>query len=330
MRFSRALVLPASLGASLLFFFACVGEDPGTPDGRTDATTPDATVDGPNADDGGTLGDATSLFDGPCDPAKPFGAPSPDVFAALNRDGGRDESMWLLPDEKTVYFTTNREPPDGGSASFDIYRATRPSKDVAFAAPEIVRGISDTAVDAEEHGPVVLEDERTAFFTKAKAGTTYTYDAWWVKRSSSSDPWGGGQTISLLNTAGIEGPTDYSENTLWFNRDGKTFRVPFNVQTGALGTITEVTELGESYTAHLSADGLRIYYGKRVPGSGTDIWTAVRPAFDKPFEKLAAVAELNTSANEWPNWISPDGCRLYITRTRVADDNDLFVATRPR
>jgi hypothetical protein len=43
------------------------------------------------------------------------------------------------------------------------------------------------------------------------------------------------------------------------------------------------------------------------------------------------VTELNTAAQEWPTWVSPDGCRLYFSRRPGeggADNYDLYVAER--
>jgi hypothetical protein len=42
------------------------------------------------------------------------------------------------------------------------------------------------------------------------------------------------------------------------------------------------------------------------------------------------VQELNTTAVDWPDWLSPDRCRLYFSRTADATSGtlSLYVATR--
>jgi hypothetical protein len=52
-----------------------------------------------------------------------------------------------------------------------------------------------------------------------------------------------------------------------------------------------------------------------ITGAGTcgyDIWTASRSSISVPFGNVANLAGVNTSANEFPSWISDDGCRLYV------------------
>ena len=66
-----------------------------------------------------------------------------------------------------------------------------------------------------------------------------------------------------------------------------------------------------------------------MPGgtNGNDIWLARRASVDQPFSGAAPVSELNSSAADTPNWISPDNCRLYMSSGRD-DPSVLYVATR--
>lgn len=54
---------------------------------------------------------------------------------------------------------------------------------------------------------------------------------------------------------------------------------------------------------------------------------AVRGAVSDPFGPLRPVHELDSTDGEYPSWISPDGCRLYLTRI-IGGQRDLYVATR--
>lgn len=47
------------------------------------------------------------------------------------------------------------------------------------------------------------------------------------------------------------------------------------------------------------------------------------------FGPATLVPNVNTSADDGPSWISPDGCRLYISGN-VRGNNDIYVATRGR
>ena len=79
----------------------------------------------------------------------------------------------------------------------------------------------------------------------------------------------------------------------------------------------------------LTPDELTLYFGGS-PGTGTarkeDIWVQKRPSMDVPFGKPVNVGELNTQSENFPSWISPDGCRLYFDAGTFP--RDLYVAER--
>jgi hypothetical protein len=81
----------------------------------------------------------------------------------------------------------------------------------------------------------------------------------------------------------------------------------------------------------LQAGGLVLYFfSDRLPSDGYDIWVASRKSDVEPFAFHTNVTELNTEAQEWPTWVSPDGCRLYFSRRpgERGDNYDLYVAER--
>ncbi len=66
--------------------------------------------------------------------------------------------------------------------------------------------------------------------------------------------------------------------------------------------------------------------------TGTEIISTSRPSTSDPFPEPTRVVELKTSAVQAePSWLSPDGCRLYLTyREQATDKSILHVATRPQ
>jgi hypothetical protein len=44
-----------------------------------------------------------------------------------------------------------------------------------------------------------------------------------------------------------------------------------------------------------------------------------RQSRDAPFGEPTIVNEVNTADTEYPQWISPDGCRLYLSRWLIAE-----------
>jgi hypothetical protein len=94
---------------------------------------------------------------------------------------------------------------------------------------------------------------------------------------------------------------------------------------------TEVLEDNARY-AVVSADELTMYFAWTDPLTGVwgDIWLATRPSRDVLFGAPINVSEVNTSDIEYPQWISPDGCRLYFTREPTTGGSFSFVAERVR
>ncbi|MBN1419389.1 MAG: serine/threonine protein kinase [Planctomycetes bacterium] len=87
---------------------------------------------------------------------------------------------------------------------------------------------------------------------------------------------------------------------------------------------------GES-SATSSADGRELYFGSRRPEGGqglTDIWMVRRSSPDAPWQDPVNVEELNTTFQEEPAWLSPDGLRFYYRRVGPDLKGDIFYATR--
>lgn len=59
-----------------------------------------------------------------------------------------------------------------------------------------------------------------------------------------------------------------------------------------------------------------------------DIWRSQRSRVTDPFAPPALVTELQASGNQFPTWLSPDGCRLYIDSNAAGNGDDIFVAER--
>jgi hypothetical protein len=78
----------------------------------------------------------------------------------------------------------------------------------------------------------------------------------------------------------------------------------------------------------VTSDELTLYLATSTPNDPVlHIETATRATVDEPFGALTPVHELDSTEGESPTWISPDRCRLYITR-KVGGQWDLYVASR--
>ena len=96
--------------------------------------------------------------------------------------------------------------------------------------------------------------------------------------------------------------------------------------------------LPTSYDASpvVSRDGLSLYFSSSRPApvglGATNIWVATRTSRGVPFNSPVIVANVNSPAEEYPGFISGDGCRLYMSSTRAGGrgGQDLYVASKPR
>ncbi len=79
-----------------------------------------------------------------------------------------------------------------------------------------------------------------------------------------------------------------------------------------------------------SDDDLTIYFSSARPGGlgANDIWMATRTNRSASFGAPRNVTEVNTTALDYPDWLSSDGCRLYVS-SDISGNSHVYVATRP-
>lgn len=95
----------------------------------------------------------------------------------------------------------------------------------------------------------------------------------------------------------------------------------------------------------VSGDGLRLYFGRATGAldagdldtvKNADIQLVARPDTEAAFPPTpVAVDNVSSGERDFPMWLSPDDCRLYLLSTRnrpeaSAADTEVFVATRGR
>jgi Tol biopolymer transport system component len=66
-------------------------------------------------------------------------------------------------------------------------------------------------------------------------------------------------------------------------------------------------------------------------GGSMDIYISRRVSKALPFDVPTPVTELNTSGDDYPSWISPDGCRVLMFSDRGGSGPvQIYQASRPR
>ncbi len=80
--------------------------------------------------------------------------------------------------------------------------------------------------------------------------------------------------------------------------------------------------------AILSPDELTVYYLSGTPGD-PGIYNSTRASKEIPFGAGTPIAGINSAEDDWPAFMSGDGCLLYIASRRTGS-RDIWVARRPR
>jgi Tol biopolymer transport system component len=285
-------------------------------DAALDAVSSDAALDTVSSDarDAGPA----------CDLKKPFGVPALLSSLMLGQDG------WprLTADERMVTFHAT------GSSGVHIFLATRSKRTDPFDPP---RAVTELDTSASNYDPDLSADGLTIVDAPVIDGAG-TQRIMIAMRSALDAPFGAPSRASSLDgTSGsdLQPFLTLDGSEIWFvsNRvsDFDIYRATRS--SGGFGAPVRVGELASTSDEGLpvvSADGLTVYFqSSRSGGAGAgDIWMATRASVTSTFGPPTNVTELNTSADEGPTWLSPDGCRIYLGVNKVGAD--MYVAERPR
>jgi hypothetical protein len=121
---------------------------------------------------------------------------------------------------------------------------------------------------------------------------------------------------------------------LYFMRDeGSLWMVPW--QSAGVGAAREVFGSGAFGSSArgrggpvLTQDELAVYYSEPYDGQ-TDIYLASRPSTQGSFNYAGAFGFINSQTeDETPDWLSPDGCRLYFERRTAAGRVQILMASK--
>lgn len=294
-----------------------------TPSDESTETTGSSSDGGSSSESTGTTGEPVH-----CDADLPFSPPT--VIAELASDAN-DDHAWLSADELTIYVSSNR---DGGQGGYDVYVAVR--DDITAPWGELLP-FAGSAV--EERGPALTANGLTMYVGMAGVGLL-DYDIAVATRANELAEWS-----AFVPVAGINDPDaidraawiDVDDALIYFEtyRDGTLDLYRSERREGSVFAppepIGELNTAAEEGSPVLHDDGHVLYFASnRAGGVGDyDVWVAQRESLDDGFGEAVNVAEVSSAWIDWPTWISPDGCRLYIgSRRPDGGDYDLWLAER--
>lgn len=265
--------------------------------------------------------DAAVDADSGCDLGAPFGTPKPIVElddAALD-----DGTLRLMPDEQSGYFWRRDV-----SNLANLYFAERTSLSTPFSFRP-VQGVSSSFSTLD---PTLTSDGTILVFRRSGPGN----DLFVATRAGAPDSFTNVSGIAAINTA-----ADETQSFMPLDRDELYFQ---SLRSGG-GDIYVSTRVGTTFSAPtlvagiassdddgdpvVTPDGLTIYFRSNRPAviGGYNIYVATRATTADPFGNAQLVPNVNTASDEGASWISPDGCRLYVS-SDVAGSNDIYVSTR--
>ena len=255
-----------------------------------------------------------------CEEATPFGAPA--IVPGLA--SGRWFSPRLSDDELTLYLAGSES---GGAVPDDLWVASRASRRSSFGAP-VKLAISSSSSDLF---PTVSGDGRTIVFDSDRGGARRL---WVATRASSLGEFANPEPLAGVGATGTQDAdvdpfltADGQE--LWFastRSPGQGNIDLWRATRSGAGFANPVPEPNLSSSTSdgipvLSHDRLTIYFQSSRTATGTlgdfDIWRSRRSTLHDGFPVPTPVMELNSTAADWPGWLSPDGCRLYLASNRT-------------
>jgi Tol biopolymer transport system component len=218
-----------------------------------------------------------------------------------------------------------------------IAKRSRISDDFSSAIPVPV--INSAGIDVS---PAVTADGLNLFFESYRGvagGRLYS-----TTRASAASDFSPPMVIPNIgatnpNASDVQPYVTPDGTTLYFASDRGNgrydlFRATRSTDAGQFEAAKPIGSLNSAFdeiVPVVSSDELTIYFGsdRNAPGArGFDIYMARRASKDAEFGDVTPVTELNSGNSEFPNWISPDGCTIYLHRW--LPDDDIYVARRPR
>jgi len=279
---------------------------------------------------GGGLGDLASNHPPSmrCSLSSPFGTPV--LVQSLAGTSADDVAARLTSDELTVFFSSLR------SGDWEIYTATRQNVSSSFSAPSLVTAVNSTMADAF---PSVTGDGLTLVLASARNGGVSQILI--TQRSSAAGTFPAPTAVANVNAGANDNiPFILADGSaLLFTSDRSGNFELYRSVKGPSGQFGEPTPIpvvntpSNEFFPTVSSDDLAIYFssarGDSPAKGGTDIWMAQRSSISGDYDPPVNVQELNTAADESPNWLSPDNCRLYFTRSG-STGNKIYLAERQR
>jgi hypothetical protein len=275
--------------------------------------------------------DAASL-DGPNPPDAALGSFSPPtVIAELSDPVAFDADATLTADGLEIFFTSDRP---GGPGGKDIWTSSRATPADIWQPPVPVSALSTVA---QESAPHVSADGLTIWLATARPGGAGGLDTWTANRPMRTGAWSALVPVVELNTSGNDNGFAVTASQLvgYLQSGQELYRTTRSTPADPWSPRVPVTDLNtvddEENPAPSGDDRIVFFASDRPGGAGAaDLYVAIRPSAQAPFDAAVALAELNAASYDSDPCLG-DGLRTLIfssNRNGGGQQFDLFEATR--
>jgi hypothetical protein len=276
---------------------------------------------------GADFDDAHPRTSEPCDINKPFGAPR---RLPLNDTVPPPWAPRLSADQLALYFTS----------ADDDFVATRATLMDEFSNPVPLAAINSAASDM---APSLTADGLTFFLETNRArGEVKIFFA---KRTSVGAEFSTPVLVEGVNTSepGVidfqpyvtpDGDALYFGSTRGARGDHELYRAQREADSDRFQppvALASINSLTVDAWPVISPDELTLYFSSARSLLGStgyfDVLMATRDSKEQDFGNVRPVPGVNSPDADYPGWISPDACTLYLT---VGPTPAIYVATRAR
>ena len=303
----------------------CTSDQFVSPDASGDATPSEAAPSEAASDVGVVEASA------PCQLSQPFGA---GVSVSTLDTTFDDDALRLAANGLSGLFQSNR----GALDNIDIYATSRATLADAFGNVALVASLSSAMQDTD---PTLSNDGLTVFFASNRVtGSNGGWDIFTATRASVTAAFSTPSTVKNVSTSDDETqPYLVNDTDLYFSgrlKGAATYDIYHSTLVSSTWT-SPIQVPGVSVNSAdddepvVTPDGLTMYFASARNSAQMDIFVAKRATTSQAFGTPVPVAELNTTFDDRPSWISADGCRLvfFSNRTGGSGGFDLYVANKP-
>jgi Tol biopolymer transport system component len=252
------------------------------------------------------------------------------------------------PDETTAFVVIGVPP-----VQTDIFAAVRQNIREPLRVIGPVANVNEPL--STEFWPTISADAKQLFFESSRAkqpddAGVYQVGQPRIWSTSRTTPLGDFERPRLQQLFNVQGDeaAPYlhpSGRSLYFASNGRGGKGRFDIfvaDINPLGVVTEVRNVeGANSTATenapvVSLDERFLYHNRPSDGINTnenDIFVARRSTAADGFGRSVRVPELSSAFDDYPSWVAPDHCRIYLTSNRpntgtTAGNFRLWVAER--